>query len=280
MEDGRCLRAVVDPINAHAVLASSSRNNTRTRGITDNPSHSSDKGNTATSLQLNNHLLETLPPGDVIRFASRRGLVSWSFIGSDRYKAIQIVMPDESSATKLKEQIRSHHGELHELTVRQSPSQGGRWVVQMPLKEAVVEELLPRRITFHNAVKKLPFSRAPGNTDVAFHELNLTGNTKVTTRERWSTAVSTVGAVFGKRTFVQSVPSQVVDESELTELERRILAIHFDRKDNRTRIEIADACDCSFATVSATIKRFEESLVQRLALDEGLETGIPRGGRQ
>ncbi|MCA9076972.1 MAG: sigma-70 family RNA polymerase sigma factor [Planctomycetaceae bacterium] len=64
--------------------------------------------------------------------------------------------------------------------------------------------------------------------------------------------------------FIKAWFQELTDAGDFNELERRILSLYLDANDERTIDEIAEVCECSGATVRATIKMFREYLKQRL----------------
>jgi len=96
------------------------------------------------------------------QFAADRGLMSWNRAHGG-HMVVQIVMPNERCAEALKSLIEKEKGEVDCLAVRRSPSQGDRWIVQVPVVVAERLKLLPRGVTFASASRQLPFGRAPAS---------------------------------------------------------------------------------------------------------------------
>ncbi len=103
-----------------------------------------------------------------IQFSYDRSLMSWTRVRVG-FKVLQIVVPDKEAGRALLRLVESQHGDMDgDLCLRQSDSQGGRWVVQMPLEEAVAHRLLPKGITARNLERRVYHKRAPGDAAAAY----------------------------------------------------------------------------------------------------------------
>lgn len=78
-------------------------------------------------------------------------------------EVLQLVMPDEATARAVHALVEHEHPAINALAARQSGSHGDRWVVQLPVGQALRFGLLPKGVAYENFETLLPKARITGD---------------------------------------------------------------------------------------------------------------------